>query len=479
MALLDSIPHLNQLLDVWQRDNRASDQVINCLNKIAELVEKETEAYLKMDPDPFDDRHPSRARPDCSLGLVLKTLFRNDDFMNKLVNDYVMHRDDTNLHIAACRLMLDILPGLETSVVFNETEGLVQRLFNWAESASDPLQSYATGLLAAAMEVQDIATNSKDQNARLLPIMLKRLKELRNKSIETNENHLNDRPFVHLNNSNLSPKKCISKSKTDESNESLNKSKRTLQSSSPDMNKRRRLSSPVSFSALSPSTYNSECSNSSWAEVEPYMIGFSKVHPLTEEMKQRFVLQYLTPMGDYQEMLCFVFEHNALSLIMHYIDLSKNRDIRLAFDALKYLASLLCHKKFSLEFLNAKGLEQLLQIYRPSVAATGVSICLYYLAYNEDAMEKICLLPKHILNDLVAYALWLLECSHDSSRCHATMFFSLSFSFRMILELFDSQDGLRKLLNVIFLLDIFSDETEYTEDELFTKRQNARHVCVA
>jgi len=28
-------------------------------------------------------------------------------------------------------------------------------------------------------------------------------------------------------------------------------------------------------------------------------------------------------------------------------------------------------------------------------------------------------------------------------------------------------------------LDIFSDETEYTEDELFTKRQNARHVCVA
>ena len=34
-------------------------------------------------------------------------------------------------------------------------------------------------------------------------------------------------------------------------------------------------------------------------------------------------------------------------------------------------------------------------------------------------------------------------------------------------------------ISKIFLLDIFSDETEYTEDELFTKRQNARHVCVA
>lgn len=222
---------------------------------------------------------------------------------------------------------------------FKLKEGLVQRLFNWAESASDPLQSYATGLLAAAMEVQDIATNSKEQNTRLLPIMLKRLKELRNKSIETSDSHINDRPFVHLNNNSQSPNKISTKSNTemsDNSNESPNRSKRTLSvNTSPDMNKRRRLSSPISFSALSPSNYNSECSNSSWAEVEPYMIGFSKVHPLTEEMKQRFILQYLTPMGDYQEMLCFVFEHNALSLIMHYIDLTKNHDIRLAFDALK------------------------------------------------------------------------------------------------------------------------------------------------
>lgn len=38
-------------------------------------------------------------------------------------------------------------------------ETLILRLFNWAEKSPQPLQSYATGLLAAAMEVQDIATN--------------------------------------------------------------------------------------------------------------------------------------------------------------------------------------------------------------------------------------------------------------------------------------------------------------------------------
>ena len=33
--------------------------ILYFVNRIAELVEKETEAWYKMDPDPFDDRHPS------------------------------------------------------------------------------------------------------------------------------------------------------------------------------------------------------------------------------------------------------------------------------------------------------------------------------------------------------------------------------------------------------------------------------------
>ena len=53
------------------------------------------------------------------------------------------------------------------------------------------------------------------------------------------------------------------------------------------------------------------------------------------------------------------------------------------------------------------------------------------------------------------YALWLLECSHDSGRCHATLFFSLTCSFRAVLELFDSNDGLRKLVNQV-ICDFYS-----------------------
>lgn len=52
------------------------------------------------------------------------------------------------------------------------------------------------------------------------------------------------------------------------------------------------------------------------------------------------------------------------------------------------------------------------------------------------------------------YGLWLLECSHDSGRCHATMFFGLTFQFKIILEEFDDQDGLRKLYNVVSIKKI-------------------------
>lgn len=63
----------------------------------------------------------------------------------------------------------------------------------------------------------------------------------------------------------------------------------------------------------------------------------------------------------------------------------------------QYLASLLCHKKVAIEFINMGGLQKLLSVPRPSLAATGVSVCLYYLAYSEDAMEWVSYPVSHIL----------------------------------------------------------------------------------
>ncbi|KAJ8302050.1 hypothetical protein KUTeg_021037 [Tegillarca granosa] len=516
MAALDSMTELTKILEEWNRDHTSLGlNPVSALNRLSEIIEKETEAYFKMDPDPFDDRHPGRANPTCVLGHLMKALFKNEDFMNMVVSNYVMSsRDQTVLHTAACRLLLDVLPGLETSVVFQETEGIVQRLFQWAESADEPLRSYATGLLAGAMELQDIATNFKDQNAKMVPLMLKRLRELKSQlESEGSETRTDDdkrhfymfskgkeksqdsgggglmktktSPLKHQTNVKNNHEETEAENKPKVSKDSENKtgvtekltsitenetgifenncgvlsdskkvmevgtSKETEEIAKVDATPKDEFKKPRTDDepnneghaegrkqsykrSLSPSYYSedlyrfkrsrtredslTEFSNSSWAEIEPYVIGSYCLQPLSTAMKQRLILHT-------------AFENNALELIFYYINLKENRDVRLAFESL-----------------------------------------------------KVCLLPDHVLSEMVSYILWLMECSHDSSRCHAAMFFGQAFPFRVILDLFDQKDGLRRLFNVIStseLLNVDSTRDNLNEDQIFTMRQSARHVCTA
>ncbi|KAI0224040.1 DDB1- and CUL4-associated factor 1 [Lamellibrachia satsuma] len=465
MAAIDSATELSSLLEQWDEVSENGGDPKPLLRRIAELVEQDTEAWYKMDPDPFDYRHPGRADPTCTLGHLLKALFKNDSLMTKLVNEYLSgDHSQVELQSLSCRLLLDVMPGLETTVVFQDNEELVQRLMNWAQTATDPLRAYATGLLMGAMEVQDIAANFKDTNAELVPTMLRRLRDLQQQSIEKSRTVTPavkcklERPFANIGSDHGKStarggdeEMFIKRQKTDASSSCL----APLGTIKPTaIGPHDGATSPVARNSLVKSHRlpTKECSNSSWAEMEPYVIGSYCMSPLTSEMHQRLILQYLTPLGEYQELLCHVFEQNAMELIFYYIDLSRNRDVRLAFEAHKYLAALLCHKKFAIEFINLGGVQRLLEVVRPSVAATGVSMCLYYLAYFDVAMERVCLLTHRILSDLVSYVLWLLECSHESGRCHAIMFFSLAFQYRVLLELFDLQDGLRKLFNVTKLI---------------------------
>ncbi|XP_028028300.1 protein mahjong isoform X1 [Bombyx mandarina] len=518
---MDSPPaqEVTELLRQWEEQHTQPNyDPIPTLTRIAEIIEAETENFMKKDPDPFDERHPSRTDPECALGHALKVMFKKDNFMTKLVNDYVRDtyysrqnitgRDVHKLNVAACRLTLDLMPGLEMSVVFQDNEALIQRLVNWATSSTEPLQCYATGLLAAAMEVQDIATNFRDLNAMLVPLMLRRLHGLRNKNQDDKQCSQvtppsQTRHFARFDKKRNNDIKCNGPGSEKNGEPDRDKDKDggaedmavddppTTDPETPVKNYNNSAASPPAWGMMSPpprppppsAHHNHETSsNSSWAEMETYVIGNIQIHPPTDATKQMLILRYLTPMGEYQEFLSHVFEQNALGLILGYLNVRESRDSRLAFEALKYLAALLCHKKFSIDFINMGGLQKFLEVPRPSVAATGVSICLYYLAYCEDAMERVCLLPRKTLADLVQYALWLLECSHDSGRCHATMFFGLSFQFRVILEEFDNQDGLRKLYNVISTLPILgSDEEEsrVSDDETCAARQIVRHVCVA
>ncbi|KAM9759109.1 DDB1- and CUL4-associated factor 1-like isoform 1-T3 [Menidia menidia] len=548
---VDAKADLATLLDEWEEAQRgASERLVPILTKISELIERETGEYYKADPDPFDDRHPGRADPECMLGQLLKMLFMNDDFTNALLDSYIMTSRELSLNTAACRLLQNIMPGLDAAVVFEEKEGLVEKLFSWAREAERPLCVYATGLLARAMSNQEVAANYREQNAQLVPIMIKRLHELQTSEAETNsspsqtpKNLPQDSQGETTKTSSVATdhqskadvdKEEERKERGGESSRSASETKPPalpcsasksgggsssstrllpdiVYQASPDSateevedsqggggNRQavrengRKAKQKLNFTTSSSRTEEEEATreaneqptnSSSWSEMSSVVIGSDYcLSPLSPAMEQRLILQYLTPLGDYQELLAVFMKLDTRSLLMNYIDLRKTKNVQLTFDALLYLASLLLHKKFAADFIAHGGVQELLEIPRPSMAATGVSLCLYYLAYNQDAMERVCMLPDGVLSNMVSYALWLLESSHASGVCHATMFFSISFSFRVVLQLFDEQDGLRRLVNLISTLEILNIENEVSimsDDQVFSSRQTAKHTCMA
>ena len=127
---LDVLAETTTLMDRWNRECfLGSATPIDILVKLCEIVEKQTEVYFKTDPDPFDDRHPGRADPNCTLGHVLKIILKNDDFIQALAHTY-LSRDQNDLHSVTCRMLLNIMPGLEAIAVFKEHVSMIQQLLS-------------------------------------------------------------------------------------------------------------------------------------------------------------------------------------------------------------------------------------------------------------------------------------------------------------------------------------------------------------
>lgn len=513
----DARAELCKLIDQWQNIPAGfTEELVTFLTKMSEVIEQESRQYNMADPDPFDDRHPGRADPDCMLGRLLKIVFANDDLTNALVDVYIMSSTEQSLNTAACRLLLNIVPGLETNDVFQEKEGLIEKLFSWAREAERPLCVYATGLLARAMSNQEVAASYREENAQLVPIMISRLHELQTqgariqtKSTQTRSEQtpLEEDPGVSDTSLQANGTSSSSSCGVNNGTDSAQLVPDFVYRASPDSvpaedqqstgaewksqveengeeakQKQNLVSTGTEEEPPRPEDGEQSANSTSLSEMSSMVFGSEySLSPLTSAMEQRLILQYLTPLGDYQELLSVFMTMDTRTLLMNYIDLGQTKNVQLTFDALLYLASLLLHKKFAAEFIAHGGVQKLLEIPRPCMAAAGLSLCLYYLAYNQDAMERICVLPGGVLSDMVSYALWLLESSHASGVCHATMFFSISFSFRGVLLLFDERDGLRRLVNLISTLEILNSESSSgkTDDQVFSSRQTAKHTSLA
>ncbi|KAJ1385236.1 WD40/YVTN repeat-like-containing domain superfamily [Sesbania bispinosa] len=113
-------------------------------------------------------------------------------------------------------------------------------------------------------------------------------------------------------------------------------------------------------------------------------------------------------------------------------------------DVMKLICALAAHRKFAALFVDRgawKSFLLFLEWLKLSLA--------FLLVYLLSVLCRVCALSSDVVYHLVELALQLLECNQDQARKNAALFFAAAFVFRAVLDAFDAQDGLQKLLGLL------------------------------
>ncbi|KAL4573779.1 hypothetical protein LXL04_020596 [Taraxacum kok-saghyz] len=172
------------------------------------------------------------------------------------------------------------------------------------------------------------------------------------------------------------------------------------------------------------------------------------------KLREKFCIQCLEILGEYIEVLGPVLHEKGvdvcLALLQRDSDLKEASEVAVLLpDVLKLICALAAHRKFAALFVDRGGIQTLLQLPRTPLTFSGLSSCLFAIGSLQGIMERVCALPSDVIHQVVALALQLLKCPQDQARKNSALFFAAAFVFRAILDAFDKQDGLKKLLNLL------------------------------
>ncbi|KAK0398037.1 hypothetical protein QR680_002398 [Steinernema hermaphroditum] len=466
----ETVQAFERLHTEWtEHHEEANYSPADTLRRMSEIFEEAYYNFLSEDPDPHDDRIP-------------------------LCTSYTFH-SNVDISTGATRLLLSVLPVIDTHSIIMDADEFCEKLYRIAEvGPSRELQSYAIGLIAACNEVTRGAHYSA-LNTRLIPVVLDRLKErqqtMRNEYVEEDRQKFANMPtsFAHLQREERKSredrpsrhhKTDANGSRSQDTPKKISSSRRNTVSNAHDgvpssapPRKRAKMNGGATHSLeehektprrkkASKATADIEpvdngWSNSSRTQLNKITYGRHSLFPLTTVMEQRLIMQYLTPLGEFQDLLTAIIENESIDLLLYYLDLNNTRDVRLTHEAIRFIASLLVHRKFAFAFIAKRGVERLMKVVKESMASVGVSTCLYYLSYSSDVMEAVCNLSDNTLDDIVGYALYLLDHSYESGRASAAMFFTYALPYRPIIERFDKKDGRLKMYNYISTLTLIQE----------------------
>lgn len=233
-------------------------------------------------------------------------------------------------------------------------------------------------------------------------------------------------------------------------------------------------------------------------EVEDFVIPDSNS---LAELREKYCIQCLEILGEYVEVLGPVLHEKGVDVCLALLQRSsKHKDeskiAMLLPDVLKLICALAAHRKFAALFVDRGGIQKLLAVPRIAQTFFGLSSCLFTIGSLQGIMERVCALPSDVVQQVVELALQLLECPQDQARKNAALFFAAAFVFRAVLDSFDAQDGLLKVLSLLqdaasvrsggnpgalALSTQTSLRNERSPSEVLTssEKQIAYHTCVA
>lgn len=172
------------------------------------------------------------------------------------------------------------------------------------------------------------------------------------------------------------------------------------------------------------------------------------------QLREKYCIQCLEILGEYVEVLGPVLHEKGVDVCLALLQRSSklkeaSKLAMLLPDVLKLICALAAHRKFAAVFVDRGGMQKLLAVPRVALTFFGLSSCLFTIGSLQGIMERVCALPSEVVHQVVELALQLLECSQDQARKNAALFFAAAFVFRAVLDSFDAQDGLQKLLSLL------------------------------
>lgn len=175
----------------------------------------------------------------------------------------------------------------------------------------------------------------------------------------------------------------------------------------------------------------------------------------TQELKTKelvFLLELFASIGEYQEILVPFFQEGGLNIV---IELLKVKDKLLLLDTLEIVAALLSHRKFGTSFIEAGGLQSLIEIPRITYLSGPLGLCFFGLSSISSVMEHICLNTDGCLGNLIDYVFWMFQSESGSAKKNTVLFFSMAFAYKSFFQLFDNLNGIKYFLEMIrkILLD--------------------------